>query len=83
MPVAHARRKARAVASDQHFLAVVGHQHQFARQHVDELVLVRVPVPLARPGARGESNEVHAEVRQSGRDSKPVPAAAATGFIER
>jgi len=67
MPVALAARKAGAIAGAQQFLAVVADQHDFAAQHVDEFVLVGVPVTLARPDAGREAQQAHAELGQAGR----------------
>ena len=43
--VGGAEWKPRALACPEHLLAGVGLQHDLTREDVDELVLVRVPVP--------------------------------------
>ena len=48
----------------QHGLAVVLVQHQLAFEHVDELVLVLVPVAQRRGGVGLDPRDVDAELRQ-------------------
>ena len=62
MAVAGAFRKRRAIAGAQHRLAAVLDQRQLAFEHVDELVLVGVPMALARPIAGRQAHEVDAEI---------------------
>src|SRR5215217_1190450 len=68
----------RGVAGPQCFFAVVGDEHELAAQHVDELVRTGVPVPLARPGARRETDEIDPELRQPRdiADARSLPRAA-------
>ncbi len=56
VPGAHSRR--------QQLLALVGDQHEFPREHVDELVLERVPVPQRRLSTRAEGDDIDAEPRE-------------------
>src|SRR5579884_3973666 len=65
MAVAHAGWEADAVAGAEPRLAVVAHEDDFAVEDVNEFVLVRVPVALARPRAGREAQLVHAELRQA------------------
>jgi hypothetical protein len=82
MAVRLAGREGGAVASLQELLARVGDQHALALQHIDELVLHAVPVPLARPLAGRQAQEVDAELGQPGRIAQlPAPAVLAA-FVE-
>ena len=53
MAVGYAGLEGRAVAGREGLLALVGHQDNLSLDHEDEFVLAAVPVPLARPRARG------------------------------
>jgi hypothetical protein len=81
MAVVHARLEPGRVPGAQQLLAGVRDQHDFAAQHVDELVLVRMPVALARPHTRLEPQQVHAKLREPGRLAQGLPAAAPAGFV--
>src|SRR5678816_2969659 len=83
MPVALAGGKSGAVASAQDFLAAVGHEHEFAAQLVDKLVLVRMPVTLARPHSGSQSIEAHAELREAGRVAEPFPLSLPARLVVR
>src|SRR5215469_12007492 len=67
----------------QHLLAGVGRQHNLSREHVDELVLLGVPVPLARPGARRQAHQVHSVLRQPRGIAKACALAQSAGLVER
>jgi len=56
------REPDRRHAGLQHLRSRVGDEGQFALQHVDELVLVAVPVALRGQGTRRQAHQVHAEV---------------------
>ena len=62
MAVAVTGRKAGAVAGPELLLTAVVHEYDLATQYVDELVLVRVPVTLARPATRRPAHEVDTEL---------------------
>src|SRR5262245_33419650 len=62
MAVTHARLEARAVARAHQLFALVSDQDDIAFKHPDELVFLLVPVTLARPYARRQRDEVHAEL---------------------
>ena len=47
MAIAGIFRKSRAIAGAQHRLAPIFDQRQFAFEHIDEFVFVRMPVALA------------------------------------
>src|SRR5689334_4702144 len=55
MAVAAALREGRAIAGAQDRLAAILDQHQLTFQHIDELVLMGMPMPLARPVARRQA----------------------------
>src|SRR5713101_4183022 len=58
MADAAAGLEARGVPRLEHSLAVVLCQHQFAFQHVDEFILLLVPVPQGRSRARLDARDV-------------------------
>src|SRR5256885_1327228 len=64
MAVLLARLEAGAVARLQDLLARIGDQHDFAFQHIDELVFFQMPVALAGPDAGFEPQKVDAELGQ-------------------
>ena len=47
VPIGITAPEAGAVTGAQHLLAGIGRQHNLAREHVDELVFLGMPVPLA------------------------------------
>src|SRR5436190_20704764 len=53
-----ARLPAGGVARFEHDLAVVLDERNLAFEHIDEFVLVPMPVPLRRPGVRLERNQI-------------------------
>src|SRR5262249_35856409 len=83
MAVARCGAKAGDHAGRQNRLALVGHQHGLALQHVDQLFLTLMPMPLRRPGAGRQREQVHAELRQSEGVAQPVAAAFAHWPIVR
>jgi hypothetical protein len=83
MPVRLTRLEAGTVARVQHFLSSIGHQHHFAFDDVDELVVVAVPVPLTGPRTGRKSAQVHSEARESGGGAKAPAFATAAGHVKR
>lgn len=75
MAVRLALREGGAVAGPQNPPAVIGYERRLARQDPDEFILVRMPVPLARPGAGLEGEEVDAEIES--------PPASPSAFLTR
>ena len=61
--IVHPKRN--AVAGTEQFLAVIGHEHQFAGNHDHDLVVGLMPVALRRPGARAQFDSVNTELRES------------------
>src|SRR4051812_1405529 len=82
MAVAVVRRKTGGVAGAQYLFAHVGDQHDLARQHIDEFVLAGVPMPLARPGAGRQTQQIDAELGQPGGVAELGTLAGAAGLIE-
>src|SRR5262245_5028657 len=82
MAVAGAFWKGRAIAGAQHRLAAIFDQRQFAFEHVDEFVFVRMPVALARPVARWQVREIDPEIGKAAGIAQPLPDAAGTGRVE-
>jgi hypothetical protein len=70
-------------ARTQHGRAAVFDQRQFAFQHIDEFVLVRMPVALARPIAGRQAHEIDAEISEPAGIAQPLPHALRTGRIKR
>jgi hypothetical protein len=51
-----------AVSGAQCFFACVGDERQFAIEYPDELILMAVPMTLARPSTRLDDSQVYAEL---------------------
>ena len=69
------------IAGPQDLLASVGHENDLALDNPDELVLMRVPVALARPGIRRKVQEVDPELGHAGRVTESAASAGATRLI--
>jgi hypothetical protein len=82
MAVAVVGRKSGGVAGAEDFLAAIGHQHDLAREDIDELVAGGVPVALARPRARRQAQQVDAELGQPGRVAEPGAGARPARLVE-
>src|SRR5262249_14534823 len=78
--VRDARLPSGGVPWPEHGLAAVLAQHHLALEHVDELVLVLVPVALRRGGARLEPREVHAELVEPDGIAEPLALAPEHGL---
>src|SRR5688572_30037551 len=83
MAVSRALRKGRTLACEQHRLAAVFDERDFAFENVNELVLMAVPVALARPTARRQGHQIHAEIAKPARVAQTPPRARGTRRIER
>jgi hypothetical protein len=62
----------RAVSGAQYFFARIRDEHHFAVEYPDELVLMAVPMTLARPSTRLDDSHVHAELSQPGETRQPL-----------
>src|SRR5215470_6978725 len=82
MAVAGAFRKGRAIAGAEQRLATIFNQSQLACDHIDEFVLVRMPVALARPAARWQVHEIDPVIRKPAGVAEPLPHALGTGWVE-
>ena len=78
-----ARTKARAISRDERLLARVRHEHDFAFEHVDEFVFVRMPVALRRPRSRRERKLVDAELRETRREAEARARSLEAWLVER
>ena len=67
MAVAMTCRKSRALPGQERTFPGIRHEHEFAFEQVDQLVLVRMPVAHGRGGARPERRQVDADLREAGR----------------
>src|SRR5690242_1993675 len=83
MAVGNARLPSGGIAGPKHGLAAVLHQHQLAFEHVDELVLVLVPVALRRRRAGLEPREVDAELVEPDGIAETLALAPEHGLAER
>src|SRR3569833_730813 len=83
MAVLVPRLESRAIAGAQDLFTLVGDQHYFAGHDEHELVFTRMPVALARPGARLESGEVHTELREPGRIAQVAASARHARLVVR
>src|ERR1700761_7867004 len=82
MAVACAFAEGRAVTRAQHGLALVLDQHQLALQHMDELVFVRMRMPLARPVSRRQMHKGDAEISEPARLAEALADAFGAGLVE-
>jgi len=73
MSIGIAREESRAISRMQDLLTAFRHQHNFSLQDVDELLRPGMPMPLARPGAGGQFEQVDADVLEPCRYPKPMP----------
>ena len=71
------------IAGAQDGFTVVLDQCQFAFEQIDELVLMRMPVPLARPGARFQRDVADSEVGEARRWREPPVPSARDFLVER
>src|SRR5262245_48668486 len=83
MPVAGAFRKRRAIARTQYHLAVVFDERQDAFKHIDELILMAVPVTLAGPTTGRQGHQIDAEIAKPARFAQAPPRTCCTRRIER
>src|SRR5206468_5899334 len=63
-------------------LAAILDHDQLAFEHVDEFVLVRMPVALARPVAGGQAHEIDPEVGEPAGVAQALAHALGTGRVE-
>src|SRR5262245_24401373 len=82
MAVAGIFREGGAVAGAEHRLAAILDQRHFTFEDVDELVLVRVPVALARPVARRQVREIDAHIGEPAGVAETLPQALGRGCGE-
>ena len=82
MAVFDARLEAGRVAGAEAFLAFVLHEPHFSFEHVDEFVLVCVPMALARPGAGRQPCEVDPELGETCGDTELHVFTRAAGLVE-
>src|SRR5690349_6766941 len=83
MAVRHPGGKRRRIARHHPRLAIRFDKHEFAVEHVDELVLRLVPVALRRCGTRLEPNQLDAELRQAAGIAERLGMAAPHQVAER
>ena len=83
MSVGDAGPEAGAIAAAQHLLAIVSDQRHLALEYEDKLILLRVPMTLARPGPRRQAQQVHAKLRQFSGVAQPSANPFPTWAIER
>ena len=80
MAVAAVFGEGSAIARPEQRFAAVLDQRQLALQHIDELVLMAVPVALARPAAGRQCHQVDAEIGEAaGIAEAPARAGGARG----
>lgn len=84
MAILLAGRETDRISGLQDRLALIADQHGFALKHDDQLVLMRVPMALGRPGARGQPDLVGAKLADPGSPGQApritVPALGVEGF---
>src|SRR5262245_3480062 len=57
-----ARLEASTVARPQNFGTAIRHKRDLSCEHVDKLIRCRLPMPLARPGTRGQTKQIDTEL---------------------
>src|SRR4029079_1440635 len=82
MAVGYARGEASTVAGLEKPFNRIRHEHDTALENIHKLVLDRMPVPLTRPRARRQHEQVHAKLREPGRIAETTSHSFPTGFIE-
>src|SRR5579863_755785 len=75
MAVGLARLESGAVARPQHLFARIADQHDLALEDVYELILRRMPVPLAGPRAGRQAQQIDAELGEARHIPQPQPLA--------
>jgi hypothetical protein len=83
MSVRLARLEAGACACLEKLFSCIGHQHHFAFEDVDELVVVAVPVPLTGPRAGRKAAQVHPKAGESSGSAEAPALAVLTGHVVR
>src|SRR5882757_7192859 len=73
----------RAIANLEDFLARIGDQHDFALNDEHEFIFRHMPVSLAGPSARRQTQPIYPKIREFRRMPKALPHAVRTGGVER
>ena len=76
MPVRFAGLEPGGIACMKRLLAIVGRQNDRARQNIDELVTVQMPMPLSRPRAGGQTKKCNPDLVQARRFGKSLALAS-------
>src|SRR5580700_3398874 len=71
MSVAGFHRKAGAIARAHHAFSFILDEHELARDHDEEFILLLMPVPKRGPRAGLDTNEIGAELREACRVAEP------------
>jgi len=82
MAVAVTGREAGSVAGPERLFAAVGNEDDLAGEDIHKLILAGVPMPLARPRAGRQAQQVDAELRQSCPVAEPLSLARSAGRIK-
>src|SRR5678815_4773254 len=82
MTVAYARREARTVTGLQKLFTRISDEHDLAFEDIHKLVFHCVPVPLTRPRARRQHEQIHSELGEAGRIAQLTAKSFAAGLIE-
>jgi hypothetical protein len=83
VPVRDTSFEASAIAWAKKFFAVIRHHDHLTLEHVNKLVLVGVPMPLARPSSRREAQQVNSELRKPRGISQAQPGSSSTRRVIR
>jgi hypothetical protein len=71
-----------AIAGAKNLLPRVRDEHELALEHVHELIFRGMPMPLARPGAGLQSQEIDSEIGQSGGITDSLAPATGAWTVE-
>src|SRR5579862_8100838 len=81
VPVGIAGLESGAIARTQRLLAAVADEAKLAFNHPNELILVAVPVALARPAAGRDHGQVDAEEREALRSAQTLTGLATARLV--
>src|SRR5439155_11872583 len=81
--VCHASLPGSRIAPPEYDFAAVLAQHNFAFEHVDEFILLLVPMALRGRRAWLERTDIHAEMGEAGGAAEPFARTPLHGLVER
>jgi len=83
MAVPIVRLESGCIPCAQNFLTIIGHKNNFSGQYINELFRVAVPMPLAGPRSRRQTQKINTVLGQSRRIAELFSLATSARQIER